>query len=89
MELTADHVMVRQMAEDHFDRMKDAYRDGAPLSQLMDCDLYLRELQKDAILDRTDVELFSTFTYWHRQNSKTLLFMAELEINEFFKIATH
>ena len=60
MKLTADHVMVGQMAEDHFDRMKDAYRDGAPLSQLMDCDLYLREVQKDAILDRTDVELFST-----------------------------
>jgi len=60
IELTEGQLIVRQMAEDHFDRMKSEYRDGASLSQLMDCDLYLRELQKDAILNRADIEFFST-----------------------------
>ena len=60
IELTEDQLIVRQMAEDHFDRMKSEYREGTSLSQLMDCDLYLRERQKDAIFNRADVEFFST-----------------------------
>ena len=60
IELTEDQLIVRQMAEDHFDRMKSEYHEGTSLSQLMDCDLYLRERQKDAIFNRADVEFFST-----------------------------
>ena len=73
-ELTEDQVIVHQMAEDHFDRMKDEYHEGAPISQLMDCELYLRELQKDAILDRSDVELFATIHELASSKFKHLVF---------------
>ena len=30
-----------------------------PIDRLMDCNAYLNELQKDVILDRSDIEFFS------------------------------
>ena len=39
--------------------MMNDYQKGTPPDRLMDCNAYLQELQKDVILDRSDVEFFS------------------------------
>ena len=49
-----------RIAEDHFELMMNDYQKGTPPDRLMDCNAYLQELQNDVILDRSDVEFFST-----------------------------
>ena len=58
--LTENQAIMCRIAEDHFELMMSDYQKGTPADRLMDCNVYLQELQKDVILDRSDVEFFST-----------------------------
>ena len=58
--LTENQAIIWRIAEDHFELMMSDYQKGMPADRLMDCNVYLQELQKDVILDRSDVEFFST-----------------------------
>ena len=58
--LTQDQAIMCRIAEDHFELMMSDYQNGTPPDRLIDCNLYLQELQKDVILDRSDVDFFST-----------------------------
>ena len=60
VKLTGNQAIMCRIAEDHFELMMHDYQQGTPPDRLMDCNAYLQELQKDVILDRSDVEFFST-----------------------------
>ena len=57
--LTDNQVIMCRIADDHFELMMNDYQKGTPLDRLMDCNAYLKDLQKDVILDRSDIEFFS------------------------------
>ena len=57
--LTENQAIMCRIAEDHFELMMNDYQKGTPPDRLMDCNAYLQELQKDVILDRSDVKFFS------------------------------